>query len=102
MSKIKVGNLEDFPPGSINKVELENKEILITNVEGKLYATDDTCTHSGASLSEGKLEGTEIICGWHGAKFDCRDGKLLKFPAQIKDLQVYKVSTESKDVFIEG
>ncbi len=55
------------------------------------YAVNDTCTHAGASLSEGSLDGTIITCGWHGAKFDCKTGKLSSFPAKIKDLNSYKV-----------
>ncbi|NIU02654.1 MAG: Rieske 2Fe-2S domain-containing protein, partial [Nitrosopumilaceae archaeon] len=70
-------------------------------IDGKYYATDDTCTHMGASLSEGKLEGSAITCGWHGAQFDCKTGKLEKFPAKINDLKSYNISVESDNVFVE-
>ncbi len=55
----------------------------------------------GASLSEGKLEGSAITCGWHGAQFDCKTGKLEKFPAKINDLKSYNISVESDNVFVE-
>ena len=63
---------------------------------------DDTCTHSGASLSEGQIEGSIVTCGWHGAKFDCKTGKLNKFPAKINDLKSYPVVVEADEVFIEA
>ena len=68
---------------------------------GEYFAIDDTCTHAGATLSEGKLEDSIITCDWHGAKFDCKNGKLIKFPGEINDLESYKVIVESDDVFVE-
>ena len=56
---------------------------------------------SGASLSEGTLDDHKIICGWHGAQFDCTTGSLAKFPATINDLKSYTVTTESDNIFIE-
>ncbi|MEK6831887.1 MAG: Rieske 2Fe-2S domain-containing protein, partial [Thermoproteota archaeon] len=46
-------------------------------------------------------DGCKVICGWHGAEFDCKTGKLVKFPAKIRDLASYNVSVESDNVFVE-
>jgi len=101
MGKIIVGKVSDFPIGKIQKSTVDGKDILITNIDGTYYAINDTCTHAGASLSEGSLDGAIITCGWHGAKFDCKTGKLSAFPAKIKDLNSYKVILESGNVFVE-
>ena len=101
MGKIIVGKASDVPSGKMQKVTVDGKEILVVNVDGNFYAMDDTCTHAGASLSEGTLEGSILTCGWHGAKFDCKAGKLHAFPAKIKDLNSYKVVVESENVFLE-
>ena len=101
MGKIIVGKTADIPAGKMQKVTVDGKEILVVNVDGNFYAMDDTCTHAGASLSEGTLEGAILTCGWHGAKFDCKAGKLHAFPAKIKDLNSYKVVVESENVFLE-
>ena len=101
MGKIIVGKAADIPAGMMQKVTADGKEILVVNVDGNFYAMDDTCTHAGASLSEGTLEGAILTCGWHGAKFDCKAGKLHAFPAKIKDLNSYKVVVESENVFLE-
>ena len=101
MGKIIAGKTSDIKPGEMIKVSVDGRDILVVNVGGEYYAADDTCTHSGASLSEGKLENSVVTCGWHAAQFDCKTGKLVKFPAKIRDLGSYKVSVESDDVFVE-
>jgi nitrite reductase/ring-hydroxylating ferredoxin subunit len=101
MGKIIACKTSDIPPGKPYKVSIDGRDVLIVNLDGKYFAMDDTCTHSGASLSEGKLDGNKIVCGWHGAEFDCTTGKLEKFPAKINDLQSYKISIESDNVFVE-
>jgi len=101
MGRIIVGKASDIPPGKMKKVTADGKEVLVVNVDGNYCAIDDTCTHAGASLSEGILDGSVVTCGWHGAKFDCKTGKLSAFPAKIKDLGSYKVVIESENVFLQ-
>ena len=101
MGRIIAGKTTDIPAGKMIKVSVDGRDVLVANIDGKFCAADDTCTHSGASLSEGKLDGCVVTCGWHGAEFDCKTGKLVKFPAKIRDLTAYKVSVELDDVFIE-
>jgi len=102
MGKILVGKTSEMPPGKLNKVSVDGKEVLVVNLDGNYFAMGDTCTHSGASLSEGQLDGSTVTCGWHGAKFDCKTGKLEKFPAKINDLKSYKAIVESDDIFLEA
>lgn len=85
----------------MHKIAADGKDILVANINGDFYAVDDTCTHAGASLCEGSLEGDTLTCGWHGAKFDCKTGKLSSFPAKIKDLHSYKLVVESDNIFLE-
>ena len=101
MGKIIVGKTSEITPGKVQKITADGKEILVANIDGNYFAMDDTCTHAGASLSEGKLEGSILTCDWHGAKFDCKTGKLHAFPAKIKDLNSYKLVVESDNVFLE-
>ena len=101
MGKIIAGKTSEILPGNMIKVSIDGRDILVANIDGNYYATDDSCTHSGASLSEGKLDGCTITCGWHAAQFDCKNGKLVKFPAKIRDLTSYNVTVESDSVFVE-
>ena len=101
MGKILVSKINNIPPGSKYKTTVDGKDILIVNIDGKLYAIDDTCTHAGASLFDGELKNESIVCDWHGAEFNCTNGTLKKFPAQINNLKSYKIKVESGDIFIE-
>ena len=101
MGKIVVGKTSEIPVGKMIKATIDGRDVLVANIDGEYFATDDSCTHSGSSLSEGKLDGCTITCGWHAAEFDCKTGKLIKFPAKIRDLTSYKVVTESDNVFVE-
>jgi nitrite reductase/ring-hydroxylating ferredoxin subunit len=101
MGKIIAGKVSDISPGTMKKISVDGKDIMVTNIDGDFCAIDDSCTHSGASLSEGTLEGCIITCGWHKAEFDCKTGKLVKFPAKINNLGSYTVSVESDNVFVE-
>lgn len=101
MGKIIAGKSSEILPGKPQKISIDGKDILVVNIDGKYFAMDDTCTHAGASLSEGSLENSIMTCGWHGAQFDCQSGKMVKFPAKINDLKTYNVVVESDDVFVE-
>ena len=101
MGKILAGKTSEITPGKIVKVESDGKAILVANVDGNYYAMDDICTHQGASLSEGTIEGSTVTCPWHGSTWDCKTGKLIAFASQLNDLTSYKVVVESDSVFVE-
>jgi nitrite reductase/ring-hydroxylating ferredoxin subunit len=101
MGKIIAGKVSEIPPGKMIKISIDGKDIMVANIDGEFFAMDDSCTHSGSSLSEGNLEGDIVTCGWHKAEFDCKTGKLVKFPAKINNLGTYNVSVESENVFLE-
>lgn len=96
-----LGKTSDIPPGKMQKVTADGKQILIANVDGNFFVMDDTCTHSGASLSEGTIDGSTVTCPWHGSTWDCKSGKLIAFATKLTDLNSYKVVVESDSVFLE-
>ncbi len=81
-------------------MEAGGKKIAIFNVEGTLFAIDDTCTHRGGPLSEGTVAGTEITCPWHGAIFDVTSGAVLGAPAP-RDVERYEIRTVGEDIEVE-
>tara|TARA_Y100000310_G_scaffold2279_1_gene2842 strand:- start:129 stop:443 length:315 start_codon:yes stop_codon:yes gene_type:complete len=101
MERVLVGKTTEIMPGQMKKVSVDGNEIVVGNINGDYFSIDDTCTHAGGSLSEGNLDDSTITCDWHGAQFECKSGKLIKFPAQINDLRSYKVVIESDDIFVE-
>ena len=101
MARILVGKTTEVMPGQMKKVLVDENEVVVINIDGNYYAINDTCSHAGGSLSEGKLDGSTITCDWHGAQFECRSGKLIKFPGEIDDLRSYDVVIESDNIFVE-
>ena len=101
MAKVVVGKKTDIPTGKMVHVEAGGIDILVANVEGSFYAMGDICTHAGANLHEGELGGKEVTCPWHGSKWDVTTGKLIAFPAKIKDSESYKISVEGDTVYVE-
>ena len=101
MGKILAGKVSDITSGKMIMVSTDGKDILVTNVDGNYYAMNDTCTHAGASLSEGSLDGSTVTCPWHGSTWDCKTGKMIVFGVQLNDLSSYKVTVESDEIFVE-
>ena len=64
----------DPAPGERAVVEVDGRSIALFNVEGTIYAIDDSCPHAGASLAGGKLDGLSVQCRAHGLRFDLRTG----------------------------
>lgn len=78
----------EFKDGSRVIIKYGRFDIIVFNVEGSFYAIEDVCTHDGGILSEGDLDGCEIICPRHGAQFDIRTGKVTVSPAE-EDIKSY-------------
>lgn len=85
-------------PGEKQAACLEDREILICRVADDYYAVGGRCTHSAWPLSGEPLEGLEIVCTLHGARFDLRDGcptggpaskPLATFPTELRDGELY-------------
>jgi len=74
-------------------VDLEGIEVAVFKLDGEFYAIEDVCTHDGAEIAGGRLEGCEIICPRHGARFCLKTGKVLRAPA-YEDLTCFPVRIE--------
>lgn len=71
-------------------VEIDDLTLVVFNIAGQLYAIADECSHDDGPVGEGDLDGFEVICPRHGARFDVRTGKVLALPA-IVDIPAYPV-----------
>jgi 3-phenylpropionate/trans-cinnamate dioxygenase ferredoxin subunit len=87
---IPVGLVEEVKQGGRLFLEIDEKPIVILNINGQFYAIADVCSHDDGPVGEGALEGFEIICPRHGARFDIRTGKVLALPAFV-DIPAYPV-----------
>jgi nitrite reductase/ring-hydroxylating ferredoxin subunit len=76
-------DIKDVSLGKMKHVEIEEKEILLANSDGKVYALCDRCSHMNAPLSMGTLSGKVVTCPMHGARFDVATGKKVTEPMAL-------------------
>jgi 3-phenylpropionate/trans-cinnamate dioxygenase ferredoxin subunit len=98
---IKVARVTDIPPGAKKIVEAGGVEIVVVNLDGAFYALEDVCTHDGGPLGEGRLDGCQLICPRHGARFDVRSGAARTMPA-VEAAPTYTVRVQDGDLFVES
>ncbi|TRZ57290.1 MAG: non-heme iron oxygenase ferredoxin subunit [Streptomycetaceae bacterium] len=92
--------LDQLVSGKPVKFEKGDKTICVTRIGDEVFAIDDVCTHSEASLSEGDVSDHKIECWLHGAEFDLRTGAALTLPANIA-IQTYPVTIVANSVTVE-
>lgn len=78
---VTVAKLEQVPPGERRIIDIDDVQIAVFNLGGDFYAIEDVCTHDYAPLTDGKLDGDEIICPRHGARFCIKTGAVTAPPA---------------------
>ncbi len=100
MTLYKVGRETDFSKGFLKLVEAGDRQVAIADVNGKLYAFDDKCTHYGGHLSKGLLMDNIVQCPLHGSQFDVMTGERKAGPA-VKPIKTYPVNIVNGEVFIE-
>lgn len=77
---VEVAKLDEVPAGKMKHIELNGKEIMIVNLDGKFYALNDRCSHTNAPLSMGHIQDSILTCPMHGARFDINTGKKVSDP----------------------
>jgi len=90
----------DVAPGKVGVYEVDGQHIALCNVAGTFYAIDNVCTHDGGALDQGELDGYEIECPRHGARFDVRTGKVTALPA-FEPVESYPVRMEGDLVEVD-
>lgn len=86
-------------PGEKTTAKLEDKEILVCRVDESYFAVASRCTHSAWPLASEPIEGMEIICTLHGARFDLRDGCPTAGPAS-KPLATYPIELRDGELYV--
>lgn len=88
---------KDLLPGERIVFEVNETPIVLFNVGGKFFAIGDICTHDHGPLGDGDLDGNEIICPRHGARFDVRSGHATRLPA-VESTPSYPVRVVNSNV----
>ncbi len=99
----RVANLGGIPVSGLLRTQAGSIEILIIRDGEKLFATSLRCTHENDDLSNGMLEGGNLICSFHYATFNPSTGAVVSAPedgGDVKPLKVYDVKVENDEVLV--
>ena len=96
---VKICKTTDVKAGCGKSIEISGKPLALFNVDGGFYALNDVCGHRGGPLGEGELQGTTVICPWHGWRYNVTTGENELVP----DLptQKYELKIEGEDIFVD-
>ena len=95
-----VASLADFESADRKVVEVdEDEQICLIRKDGEFYAISAWCSHEKALVALGEIEGYEIVCPLHGARFDIRTGRHLSMPA-VRPIASYPVKVEGDRVWV--
>jgi len=71
---VPVCRANDLPPGHLRRVKIGKHDIAVARVAEEVFALSNVCRHAFAPLADGVLDGYEIMCPWHGWRYDVRTG----------------------------
>ena len=98
-NEYRVAKLSDLPQGTMQEVEAGQTTLLLSNVDGEVYAISGHCSHYGAPLAQGALSSKQVICPWHHACFDVTTGDHLE-PPGLNALTRFEVRVDGDDVYV--
>lgn len=94
-----VAEADAVKPGEVRVVDVDGTAIAVFNVAGEFFALEDVCTHDGGQLTGGCIEGGEVVCPRHGARFSIRSGEALTPPA-YEPTAVFPIRVEDGNVLV--
>jgi 3-phenylpropionate/trans-cinnamate dioxygenase ferredoxin subunit len=97
---VEAGSTEELPPGSYTSVDVDDVQIAVFNCDGEFYAIEDVCTHDYGQLTGGDMEGCQVVCPRHGAKFDITSGEALTAPA-YEPVDTFPIKVEDGKVYVQ-
>lgn len=98
---LRIGNSKDVVAGQMRVYDVAGTKVSVANANGHLYAFDNTCTHLGCSLAEGRLDGTTVTCPCHGSQFDVTSGAVRRGPAK-RPVRSRLVQVQGEDLLAEA
>jgi 3-phenylpropionate/trans-cinnamate dioxygenase ferredoxin component len=93
-----IATVEEVPPGGRKSVLIDETPALLLHIDTEFYAIEDVCTHDGQPLTNGPLQGCEITCPRHGARFDVRTGRPTCMPA-TEPVRTFEIQLRGNAIF---
>lgn len=97
---IEVIAVDGLANGENTVLEIEGTAIAVFKLDDKFYAIEDVCTHDGTEIASGCIEGDEIICPRHGARFCLKTGQ-VKSPPAYEAVRCFPTRIDAGRVFVK-
>ena len=97
---VRVAAVPECAVGKLRAVDADGTAIVLANVDGRICALQDRCSHEEYPLSDGELDGDQIVCSYHGARFDACSGARKSLPA-VFPVPSYPVEIRDGDVYVD-
>jgi 3-phenylpropionate/trans-cinnamate dioxygenase ferredoxin component len=94
-----IAHIDEIKTGERLILDIGDLSIIVLNIGNAYFAVGNICPHDLGELGEGRLEDFELICPRHGARFDVRDGKVLRLPATV-GIPSYPLRIEQDNILI--
>jgi len=98
--KAKSSNCEPSAASACFGVDAERNQIVLATVDGKVCALRDECSHEEYAHSDGDLAGGDVVCIYHGARFDACSGRNKALPA-VRPVKSYPVEVRDGDIYVD-
>jgi nitrite reductase/ring-hydroxylating ferredoxin subunit len=96
----KIAATSDIPLGEMRVFEIDLDSVVICHTDSGYFAVADECSHDSAPIGDGELEGEEIVCCRHGARFSVSDGSVTGPPALV-GIDHYELKIEGDDILVK-
>jgi len=96
---VTIASTDEIRNGERLILDVAGNLIAVFNIAGRYYAIADICSHDDGPVAEGEIDGQEIECPRHGARFDLETGQALTLPAVV-DIPAYPVRVEGDEIRI--
>jgi len=98
---VDAGPVAEIGEGQSISVAVGRRMVAVVRSNGEFFAVEDICTHDGAELTGGTIEGDQIICPRHGARFCLRTGQAMTPPA-YEPVRVFATKVEAGRLWIRA
>jgi len=95
----RVARSGDIPLGDMKQFEVGPARIVIAHTDDGFFAVADVCTHDSAPISDGEIDGGEVVCMRHGARFDLKSGVVTGPPALVP-IDTYEVVVDGDNILV--
>lgn len=118
--RTKVAEINSLQEGKGYCVKVGGVNLVLVKTQGAVRAIENRCPHLGLPIGRGKIEGGEIVCPFHGSRFNIQTGEntdwvssvagmkipswsrtLLAFGKKPQSIQTFPLSIEGSDIFVE-